>query len=266
MPEQQNVQQYFDQGELVSVLTTEPLDRMLDYKAPEGGVHLGAYVQVPLGPRQVIGVVWGKGRGGFDLKKARSVHRVLDVAPMRGEMRSFLEKCAGYTLTPLSQMLRLATRAPGLANPPSMQKVYRKGAVEPERMTDARRRVLQVFDDYGGLAFTQRELADHAGVTPTVIKGMVKLGAVHEEDTPRDLPFPRLSSYGFWCYLIGGVFVCGSLFFGHGPQGGWFMYPPLTGRIHSPGINTDFWLIGITFVEISAICAAVEFTVTTLLV
>ncbi|MBU2980987.1 primosomal protein N' [Lentibacter algarum] len=188
---------YFHEGELVSVLTTEPLDRRLDYKAPEGGVHLGAYVQVPLGPRQVVGVVWGRGRGGFDLKKARGVHRVLDVAPMRAEMRSFLEKCAGYTLTPLSQMLRLATRAPGLANPPSMQKVYRRGSKEPERMTDARRRVLQVFDDYGGLAFTQRELADHAGVTPSVIKGMVKLGAVFEEDTPRDLPFPALQpDYG----------------------------------------------------------------------
>ncbi len=29
----------------------------------------------------------------------------------------------------------------------------------------------------------------------------------------RDLPFPRLSAYSFWCYLIGGIFVCGSLFF-----------------------------------------------------
>ncbi len=49
----------------------------------------------------------------------------------------------------------------------------------------------------------------------------------------RDLPFPRLSAYGFWCFLIGGVFVCGSIFFGAAPSGGWFMYPPLTTDVES---------------------------------
>jgi len=80
----------------------------------------------------------------------------------------------------------------------------------------------------------------------------------------RDLAYPRLSSYGYWCYCFGGGMLLVSLLFGIAPDGGWFMYPPLTGRVHSPGINTDFWLIGITFVEISAICAAVEFTVSIL--
>lgn len=80
----------------------------------------------------------------------------------------------------------------------------------------------------------------------------------------RDLAYPRLTAYGYWCYFFGGAILLISLLFGIAPDGGWFMYPPLTGRIHSPGINTDFWLIGITFVEISAICAAVEFTVSIL--
>ncbi|WP_340160545.1 cytochrome c oxidase subunit I [uncultured Hoeflea sp.] len=80
----------------------------------------------------------------------------------------------------------------------------------------------------------------------------------------RDLAYPRLTAYGYWCYFFGGAMLLISLVFGIAPDGGWFMYPPLTGRIHSPGINTDFWLIGITFVEISAICAAVEFTVSIL--
>ena len=44
----------------------------------------------------------------------------------------------------------------------------------------------------------------------------------------RDLPFPRLGAYAFWAYFVGGlVFFC-SLFFGLAPDGGWFMYPPLT--------------------------------------
>ncbi len=183
---------FFDEGELVAVLTTQPLDRTLDYKAPEGGCFLGAFVEVPLGPRKVLGVVWGPGQGGFDLAKARSVNRVLEVAPMREEMRVFLGKVADYTLTPMPAMLRLATRAPGLGDPPSMRKVYRLGGGQPDRMTDARMRVLEVLRDYGGLAFTLKELAEQAGVTSSVIKGLVKQNAVREEDSPRDLPYPHL--------------------------------------------------------------------------
>ncbi|MEX0368142.1 MAG: primosomal protein N' [Ruegeria sp.] len=184
--------EFFDHGELVAVLTTQPLDRLLDYKAPEGGCFPGAFVEVPLGPRKVLGVVWGPGRGDFDRAKIRSVIRVLDVAPMREEMRAFLGRAADYTLTPMPAMLRLATRAPGLGDPPSMRKIYRLGDRAPDRMTDARTRVLEVLRDYGGLAFTLKELAEMAGVTSSVIKGLVKQGAVREEDSPRDLPFPRL--------------------------------------------------------------------------
>ncbi|MDE4173324.1 primosomal protein N' [Phaeobacter sp. PT47_59] len=185
-------QEHFEAGERVAVLTTQPLDRLLDYRAPEGGCFLGAYVEVPLGPRKVLGVVWGPGAGGFDSSKLRSVIRVLDVAPMRSEMRAFLGKAADYTLTPMPAMLRLASRAPGLSDPPSMRKILRRGDRDPDRMTDARARVLDTIEEYGGLAFTPKELADMAGVTPSVVKGLVKQGALREEETPRDLPYPHL--------------------------------------------------------------------------
>ena len=77
----------------------------------------------------------------------------------------------------------------------------------------------------------------------------------------RDLPFPRLSAFAFWAYLVGGVAFFCSLFVGLAPDGGWFMYPPLTSRAYSPGINTDFWLLGIGFIEISAIAGAIEIIV-----
>ncbi|TFI57053.1 cytochrome ubiquinol oxidase subunit I [Sphingomonas parva] len=77
----------------------------------------------------------------------------------------------------------------------------------------------------------------------------------------RDLPFPRLSAYAFWAYFVGGLCFFASLFFGLAPNGGWFMYPPLTSTTYSPGINADFWLLGIGFIEISAIAGAIEIIV-----
>ncbi|HWU98694.1 MAG TPA: cytochrome c oxidase subunit I [Oxalicibacterium sp.] len=74
----------------------------------------------------------------------------------------------------------------------------------------------------------------------------------------RDLPFPRLSAYAYWAYAIGGLAFFCTLFVGLAPDGGWFMYPPLTSKEFSPGINADFWLLGIGFIEISAIAGAIE--------
>ncbi|MEM8630838.1 MAG: primosomal protein N' [Pseudomonadota bacterium] len=173
-------------------MTTQPLDRVLDYFAPEGGCETGDFVEVPLGPRKVLGVVWGKGDGSFDASKLRAVSRVLDAPPMVPEMRDFLEKAAAYTLTPMPAMLRLATRAPGLGDPPSMRKIYRLGQGAPDRRTRARDRVLAVLREMGGLSFTLGELAEAAGVSTSVIKGLVAQGVVAEENTPRDVPFPRL--------------------------------------------------------------------------
>lgn len=183
---------YYPESELVAVLTAEPIDRCLDYKAPIGGVMKGAVVEVPLGPRKVLGVVWGKGAGGFDLKKARAITRILDVAAFSGPFMSFLDRMAAYTMTPKTAVLRLATRAPGLLDPPSMQTVFERGQSEPDKLTDARARVLDVFDEFSGAQFMKGELAALAGVSHSVITGLEKQGVVRRAEAPKDTPFPKL--------------------------------------------------------------------------
>lgn len=186
----------YEAGEIVGVLTTEPLGRVLDYKAPEGGCSDGDFVEVPLGPRRVLGVVWGNGKGDWDPAKVRSIGRVLDAPPMRAEMRAFLARAAEYTLTPLPAMLRLATRAPGLGDPPSVRRVYRLAGPVPNQMTEARFKVIEALRGWGGAAVTLGELAEAAGCGTSVVKGLVKLGVLAEEDAPKDLAFPILTPQG----------------------------------------------------------------------
>ena len=80
----------------------------------------------------------------------------------------------------------------------------------------------------------------------------------------RDLAFPRISSLGYYCYLFGGLILLSSLFLGVAPDSGWFMYTPLSGPEYASGPGSDFWLLGITFVEISAMAAGIELTVSIL--
>ncbi len=181
----------FSEGELVGVLTTEPLGRVLDYRAPEGGCGTGDFVEVPLGPRRVLGVVWGPGTGGFDPARIKPVGRVLDAAPMRAELRSFLTRAADYTLTPLAAMLRLATRAPGLFDPAPLRRTYRLAGPVPNQLTEARFRVIEALRAAAG-PLMLGELAEAAGTSASVVKGLVRLGVLAEDEAPKDAPYPVL--------------------------------------------------------------------------
>lgn len=202
----------YSEGESVGVLTTEPLGRsglgVLDYRAPEGGCGDGDFVEVPLGPRRVLGVVWGRGEGNFDRAKLRPIARVLDARPMRAELRMFLARAADYTLTPLPAMLRLATRSPGLMDGAATRRVYRLSGTVPNQLTDARFRVVEALRSFGGAAVTLSELAEAAACGTSVVKGLVKLGVVLEEDAPKDTPFPKLDPKGM-ATLIGDQVTAG---------------------------------------------------------
>jgi len=78
----------------------------------------------------------------------------------------------------------------------------------------------------------------------------------------RDVAFPRLNAFSYWVYLFGGIFITVPIFFQLAPDGGWFGYTPLTTRDYSPGINIDFWVIGLQILGVSSLAAAFNFITT----
>jgi cytochrome c oxidase subunit I+III len=78
----------------------------------------------------------------------------------------------------------------------------------------------------------------------------------------RDMAFPRLNAFGYYVYLIGGTIFFASLFFGLAPDAGWFNYVPLSSKEFSEGYGVDIWTTMITFIEVSALTAAIELIVT----
>jgi cytochrome c oxidase subunit I len=87
----------------------------------------------------------------------------------------------------------------------------------------------------------------------------------------RDMAFPRLNAFGYWGLLFGGLFLQASFAVGSAPDGGWFMYTPLSEAacgVHAvsctPGMNADFWILGVLMLGISSIAGSVNFVVTIL--
>jgi cytochrome c oxidase subunit I len=81
----------------------------------------------------------------------------------------------------------------------------------------------------------------------------------------RDVAFPRLNAFSYWTFLLGGLFLNASWLFGAAPNTGWFGYANLTSKQYSPGLNVDFWAMGLLqIVGVSSLAAGVNFFVTIL--
>ena len=90
----------------------------------------------------------------------------------------------------------------------------------------------------------------------------------------RDMAFPRMSAFTIWTFLFGGLLfyastlpeivnlvLPGSPLPNLVPNAGWTAYPPLSDREFNPGLNIDFYLLGLGFAEVAGIAAAVEIIV-----
>jgi len=78
----------------------------------------------------------------------------------------------------------------------------------------------------------------------------------------RNVAFPKLNAFGYWIYLLGGLFLYSGFLINRGGDAGWFAYVPLSGPEYSPSHRVDIWANMITFTEVSALAVAVELIVT----
>ncbi len=77
----------------------------------------------------------------------------------------------------------------------------------------------------------------------------------------REMPFPRLGAFSAWVFLLGGALFYSSFLFNAVPDTGWFAYVPLSGLEFSPGLEMEFWLLGLGVAEVAAIAAGVEIAI-----
>jgi len=165
----------------LKVLLTMPVESAFDYSA-ENLLELGTIVRAPLGRRSRLGVVWDSnspvsGDLPVSTDRLKPVEDVLDLPPVRAEMRRFIDWVAGYTLSPAGAVLRMAVPPGLLARAGPRRTGFILGETAPERLTEPRRRVLAAMAE-AGLPCTARALAEAAGVSEGVVRGLAKLGAL----------------------------------------------------------------------------------------
>ncbi len=173
------------------VLLLNPALGPLDYRVPHGmTVEPGSIVLAPLGPRQLIGVVWEAehmpSAGEVGDNRLRNLLSAFDVPPIGAPLRRLIEWTANYYLSPPAAVLRMVlSSASALEGSPSVVE-YRLAATLPEKLTTQRAQAVERIGERQGLI---RELVTIAGVSEAVIRGMVKAGILIGQTVKLDTPF-----------------------------------------------------------------------------
>jgi primosomal protein N' (replication factor Y) len=164
-----------------------------DYRVPPGlAVAPGDIVQVPLGGRESLGVVWdGEADPALPAGKLRDIRAVLPAPPMAARLRRFIDWVAAYTLAPPGAVLRMALSAPAALGPAPARAGWRAAEAAPAaaRLTPARRQVLALLPP--GAVRAGAELAAAAGVSPAVVRAMADAGLLEPALLPAQPAFPR---------------------------------------------------------------------------
>ena len=169
---------------IVDVLVPVALNQVYSYRVPDGlGLDIGDLVRVPLGAREATGAVWGgsSARPGLD-NRLKDIADKLDLPPLREELRRFIDWVSDYTLAPRGMVLRMCLRMGEELGPGRVHLGVRLAGPPPDRMTAARRRVLEVLVD--GLLRGKSEAAEEAGVSPAVVDGLVDEGTLEVVELP----------------------------------------------------------------------------------
>jgi primosomal protein N' (replication factor Y) len=164
----------------------------LDYRVPHGmSVEPGSIVVAPLGPRQLVGVVWEAdrmpSRDEVGDNRLRNLLQVHDAPPLGDPLRRLIEWTADYYLAPPAAVLRMALPSSSALDGGRTITEYRLTGQRPERLTAQREQALERLHDRQGLI---RELATAADVTDAVIRGLVKVGAIEPVEVDIDTPYP----------------------------------------------------------------------------
>ena len=169
-----------------------PVKGAYDYRVPDGlTLTVGDVVEVPLGRRFETGVVWGPGDGDVAEDKLKDVVHRLDIPALPPISLAFIDWVAEYTLQPRGVILRMTLRASRGLKPRPPVVTLEKVSVVPKglRLTDARQRVLDTLA--APFADGVSVLAKKAGVSASVVKGLVDSGAVDKKLTPPPPLFAR---------------------------------------------------------------------------
>lgn len=195
-------------GQIVQVAVPLPIRQKgpfaYDYAVPKGvRVTVGMIVEIPLGKRQVWGIVIADTPSGdVAADKLKEIISLADLPALSRAHLSFLSQVSDWTMAPFGMVMRMMLSTPKAHLPPPTSVIYALGdadGVPSGKRTPKRERVLDFLAE--GHAMGAADLAKETGTSQAVIKAMAeqgflkKLTIVKEANLAYQMPSQEAESY-----------------------------------------------------------------------
>lgn len=174
----------------IQILLPLPLTGPFDYLVENDLVlHEGDFVTVPLGGRNIQGVVWHMEPplSHVAVEKLKPVIARLDLPPLPDSLMKFIDWVARYTLSPQGAVLKMALSVPRSFEKAKKTVLYRLSTDVPEKLTAARKAVVSVA--VADMPLSVRDWGELAAVGEGVVRGMIKAGQLCAVEVMGDAPF-----------------------------------------------------------------------------
>ncbi len=180
----------FERNQVVSVLTDQPINGgLLDYIVSDEVVSLGQYVEIPIGKRFCVGVVWSAGSNRLVRSKLKHINRIIDIPLMSREFKNFIIEVARYTVNPINKIFKLSLGALDLKRSPKGKKFYQLANPQLAISTSKRKKVITLLSKFPARLFTIHELISALGVSEGLVRELVKLGNINTVFRNELLPY-----------------------------------------------------------------------------
>jgi len=160
------------------VIFTNPKLPVLDYSTLDDNIEIGSLVEVPLGSKVVIGVVWSAGDTKFDHSRLKQIIGTINNIKLEPEFISFLKRAHAYTLSPIQSFLKMAVQSLNFHKDQKVSISYKLNNSDYFQITQRQKELVTYIKEQPQSIAQYNKIKKDLGISFSVIKSLEKKGVL----------------------------------------------------------------------------------------
>ncbi len=160
------------------VIFTNPKLPVLDYSTLDDSIEIGSLVEVPLGSKVVIGVVWSAGDTKFDHRRLKQIIGTINNIKLEPEFISFLKRAHAYTISPIQSFLKMAVQSLNFHKDQKVSISYKLNNSDHFHITPRQKELVTYIKEQPQSIAQYNKIKKDLGISFSVIKSLEKKGVL----------------------------------------------------------------------------------------
>ena len=160
------------------VIFTNPKLPVLDYSTLDDNIGIGSLVEVPLGSKVVVGIVWSEGDTKFDHSRLKKIIGTVNKIKLEPDFIDFLKKTHAYTLSPIQSFLKMAVQNLKFHKEQKMPIAYSLNSSNYSQITKRQKELISYFKEQPQRIAQYKQIKKDLGVSSSVVRSLENKGVL----------------------------------------------------------------------------------------